>query len=144
MKEEEEKETDNPIYFRSTTSPSWNLTSPETKMARLRYCRDVTVGVSSPEQAPLIRLAAERWQEVPSSFLRVISTVSLWDWWLWRLMVWRKFVIVHMLTLFLFCFFRCLRLVMMLTCPQLTTSVTSITDCAGPKLWRWRRGTTIW
>ena len=47
-------------------------------MARLRYCRDVTVGVSSPEQAPFLRRAAERWQEVPSSYLRVISTV--WDW----------------------------------------------------------------
>ena len=46
-------------------------------MARLRNCRDVTVGVSSPEQAPFLRRAAERWQEVPSSYLRVISTASL-------------------------------------------------------------------
>ena len=49
-------------------------------MARLRYCRDVTVGVSSPEQAPFLLRATERWQEVPSSYLRVIFTASLWDW----------------------------------------------------------------
>ena len=38
----------------------------------MRVCvigRDVTVGVSSPEQAPFLRRAAERWQEVPSSIL---------------------------------------------------------------------------
>ena len=40
-----------------------NLTSPETKMAHLPYCRDVTVGVSSSSGlAPLLRRAAERWQ----------------------------------------------------------------------------------
>ena len=40
-----------------------NLTSPETKIARLPYCRDVTVGVSSSSGlAPLLRRAAKRWQ----------------------------------------------------------------------------------
>ena len=38
-----------------------NLTSPETKMAHLPYCRDVTVGVSSfSGLTPLLRRAAER------------------------------------------------------------------------------------
>ena len=49
-------------------------------MERLRNCREVTVGVSSPEKEPFLRRAAERWQEVPSSYLRVTSTASLWDW----------------------------------------------------------------
>ena len=45
-----------------------NLTSPETKMAHQSYCRDVTVGVSSSSGlAPLLRRAAERWQEMPVS-----------------------------------------------------------------------------
>ena len=51
----------------------------ETKMARLPYCRDVTVGVSSSGLAPLLRRAAERWQVMPCSFLSVISRASLWD-----------------------------------------------------------------
>ena len=36
-----------------------------TKMARLPYCRDVTVGVlSSSGFAPFLRLATERWQDM--------------------------------------------------------------------------------
>ena len=43
-----------------------NLMSPETKMARLPHCRDVTVGLSSSSGlAPLLRRAAESWQEMP-------------------------------------------------------------------------------
>ena len=42
------KKTPPPSLPRSTTSPSWNLTSPERKMARLPYCRDVTVGMPLP------------------------------------------------------------------------------------------------
>ena len=45
-----------------------NLTSSETKMARLPYCRDVTVGMSSSSGlTPLLRRATERWQEMPVS-----------------------------------------------------------------------------
>ena len=51
----------------------------ETKMARLPYCHDVTVGLSSSGLAPLPRRASERWQVLPCSFKSVISTASLWD-----------------------------------------------------------------
>ena len=45
-----------------------NLTSPGTKMARVPYCNDVTVGVSSCSGlASLLRRTAERWQEMPVS-----------------------------------------------------------------------------
>ena len=40
------------------------MTSPETKMARLPYCRDVTVGVSSSGLAQLLRRVAERLQKI--------------------------------------------------------------------------------
>ena len=43
-----------------------NPTSPETKMASLPHCRDVTVGVSSSFRlAPLLRGAAGRWKKIP-------------------------------------------------------------------------------
>ena len=102
-------------------------------MARLRYCRDVTVGVSSPEQAPFLLRAAERWQEVPSSYLRVISTASLE---IDDVGVNGVKEVCHRTydnTLFIAFFSWCLRLAMMLTCPRLTTSGSTI-DCPGPKL----------
>ena len=43
-----------------------------------RVCRYVTVGVSSScGFAPMLRRATDRWQEMPYSFLRVVSTASL-------------------------------------------------------------------
>ena len=63
----ETEESGPPTSLNSTMSPSWNLPSPETKMARLPHCRDVTVGVSSSGLAPILRRAAECWREMPVS-----------------------------------------------------------------------------
>ena len=52
-----------------------------TKIARLPYCRDVTVGMSLPvsrHYQPRIRML-----EKDASFFNVISTASLWDLRLW-------------------------------------------------------------
>ena len=41
-------------------------------MAHLPYCRDVTVGVSSSSGlAPLLRRAAERWQDLPVVYINL-------------------------------------------------------------------------
>ena len=48
-----------------------------------RKCRVCRIVMTSPSGlAPLLRGAAECWQEMPVSLL--ISTASLWDWCLWR------------------------------------------------------------
>ena len=48
IEKEDRRKGPPPSLPRSTASPSWNLTSPETKTARLPYCRDVTVRMLLP------------------------------------------------------------------------------------------------
>ena len=67
-----------PSLTRSTASPSWILTSPQTKMPRLPYCHDVTFRFGA------IITRRSRMLTRDASFFSVISTTSLWDWWLWR------------------------------------------------------------
>ena len=67
-----------PSLTRSTASPSWILTSPQTKMPRLPYCRDVTFRFGAIITRHSRMLARD------ASFVSVISTASLWDWCLWR------------------------------------------------------------
>ena len=70
--------TANRIRPRSTASPSWILTSPQTKMPRLPYCHDVTFRFGA------IITRRSRMLARDASFFSVISTASLWDWCLWR------------------------------------------------------------
>ena len=67
-----------PSLTRSTASPSWILTSPQTKMPRLPYCHDVTFRIGAIITRRSQMLARD------ASFFSVISTASLWDWCLWR------------------------------------------------------------
>ena len=67
-----------PNLTRSTASPSWILTSPQTKMPRLPYCRDVTFRFGANITRRSRMLARD------DNFFSVISTASLWDWCLWR------------------------------------------------------------
>ena len=63
-----------PSSLRSTISPSCNITSPETNLARLSYCHDVTVGVSSSGLALLLRRAAMAASLTNQSHRRVVRT----------------------------------------------------------------------
>jgi len=65
-------------------SPSWNLTSPATKMARLPYCRCVTWLLWRVFRFAAITVARKRMLARDASFFNVISTASLWDLRLWR------------------------------------------------------------
>jgi len=113
-----------PNLLRLTASPSWNLTSPETKMARLPCCRDVIVLLWRVFQFAAITVPRSRRLARYASFLRVISTASLCDLRLWRqcgegMWAFVRFepagfnVIryLHIVTLFYCCFLRCLGLV---------------------------------
>ena len=71
-----------PSFPISTASPSWDLTSSGTKMARLPYCRDVTVGMFLPVSRHYRAAKPNAGRDV--SFFRVLSTTSLWHLRLWR------------------------------------------------------------
>jgi len=84
-KKENTKDRGTHISFRSTTSTSWNLTSLRNEdgaYAVLSLCHSRCVVVF---RVRVITTARSRTlQEMQCSFLRGISTASLWDWWLWR------------------------------------------------------------
>ena len=73
-----------PSLLRSKASPSWNLTSPGTKMARLPYRRDVTVLLWRVFRFAAITVSRSRMLATDASFFSVISTASRWDLRLWR------------------------------------------------------------
>ena len=76
------KESAPPSLPISTASPFWNLTSSGMKIARLPYCRDVTVGMSLPVSRHYHAAQPNAGRDV--SFFSVISTTSLWHLRLWR------------------------------------------------------------
>ena len=84
LKERKKKieESPPPSLPRSTASPSWNLTWPE--MARLSYCRDVTVLLGGLFRFGAITTSHSRMLARYASFFSVNSTASLWDLRLWR------------------------------------------------------------
>ena len=73
-----------PSLLRLKASPSWNLTSPGTKMARLPYCRDVTVLLWRVFRFAAITVPRRRMLATDASFFSVNSTASRWDLRLWR------------------------------------------------------------
>ena len=80
----EESASSPPSMLRSKASPSWNLTSPGTKMARLPYRRDVTVLLWRVFRFAAITVSRSRMLATDASFFSVISTASRWDLRLWR------------------------------------------------------------
>ena len=84
VKVEESASPPPPSLLRSKASPSWNLTSPGTKMARLPKCRDVTVLLWRVFRFAAITLPRSRMLATDASFFSVISTASRWDLRLWR------------------------------------------------------------
>ena len=79
-----EKSASPPSLLRLKASPSWNLTSPGTKMARLPYCRDVTVLLWRVFRFAAITVPRSRMLATDASFFSVNSTASRWDLRLWR------------------------------------------------------------
>ena len=141
----------------STASPSWNLTSSGTKMARLPYCRDVTVGMSLPVSRHYHAAQPNAGRDV--SFFSVISTTSLWHLRLWRQWdegIW-AYVRIEPIGLNVFChrtycnalfnvfFLRCLR--QLKVQKRLVHSrrllAALLTDLAR-RCEDWRRGSVIW
>ena len=141
----------------STASPSWNLTSSGTKMVRLPYCRDVTVGMSLPVSHHYHAAQPNAGRDV--SFFSVIWTTSLWNLRLWR--QWDEgicaYVRIELIglnvfghrtycnALFILFFLRCLRQVKvqkrMVHSRRLLAAL--LTDRAR-RCEDWRRGSVIW
>ena len=78
--EENRRKRPSPSLLRLSASPSWNVTSPETKMAR----RDVTVLLWRVFRIAAITVPRSRMLARDTNFLNVTSTASLWNLRLWR------------------------------------------------------------
>ena len=128
-----------------------------TKIARLPYCRDVTVGMSLPVSRHYH--AACRMLEKDASFFNVLSTASLWDlrlWLQWGEGMWAcariEYIIVNVFShrtyynaLFIVFFLRCLRqMKVQRRMVQSRRLLAALLDDRARLGEDWRRGSVVW